>query len=65
MYSEPSQKSKMERFAKIINDWKPLIIFTKSSILDENPTSREKGQEIPILNTKANTSLQKKNEVFH
>ena len=33
-FSEPSQTSKTELFAKIINNWKPLTIFTKSSILD-------------------------------
>ena len=26
---------KMEFFAKIVNDWEPLAIFTKSSILDK------------------------------
>ena len=33
-YSEPSQKPKMERFVKIFDRWKPLIIFGKCSILD-------------------------------
>ena len=33
-YSEPSGTSKMEFFAKIVNGWKPLTIFAKSSILD-------------------------------
>ena len=33
-YSEPSRTSKMELFAKIVNSRTPLIIFTKSSILD-------------------------------
>ena len=34
MYSEPYQKSKMVRFAKIVNGLKLLTIFAKSSILD-------------------------------
>ena len=29
MYSEPCQVSKVELFAKIVNGWKPLIIFAK------------------------------------
>ena len=33
-YSESSQTSKMELFAKIVNDQKPLTIFAKSSISD-------------------------------
>ena len=33
-YSEPSQKSQMEYFAKIVNDMKPLTIFVKCSFLD-------------------------------
>ena len=33
-YSGHCQTSKMERFAKIINDLKPLNILAKSSILD-------------------------------
>ena len=33
-YSESSQTSKMELFAKILNDQKPLTIFAKSSISD-------------------------------
>ena len=33
-YSDPCQTSKIERFAKIVNDWKPLTIFAKHSILD-------------------------------
>ena len=31
MYSEPCQKLQMELFAKIVNDWKSLPIFTKAS----------------------------------
>ena len=31
---EPSQTSKMELFAEIVNDYQPLIILVKSSILD-------------------------------
>ena len=31
--SEPSQTSKLELFAKILNGWKPLTIIAKSSIL--------------------------------
>ena len=33
-YPEPSQTSKMEIFAKILNGCKPFPIFTESSILD-------------------------------
>ena len=33
-YSEPSQTSKMERFGKIADGQKPVIIFTKRCILD-------------------------------
>ena len=32
--SEPCQTPKMELFAKIVDGWHPLNIFTKSSILD-------------------------------
>ena len=31
---EPSQTSKMEHFAKIVNIFKPLTIFAKTTILD-------------------------------
>ena len=31
---EPYQKSKMERFAKLVKDIEPLIAFTKRSMLD-------------------------------
>ena len=34
VYSDSCQISKMKRFAKIINSFKPLTIFTKHSILD-------------------------------
>ena len=33
-YSEPSQRSKMELFAKIFNNIQPFTIFTRSSIFD-------------------------------
>ena len=33
-YSQPSQTSEMALFAKIINDFQPLTIFTESTILD-------------------------------
>ena len=33
-YSEPKQTSKMDLLKKIINDWQPLTIFAKNSILD-------------------------------
>ena len=33
-YSEPSQMSRTEVFARIVNEFQPLIIFTESSILD-------------------------------
>ena len=32
-YSEPCQTSKMELFAKIVNGWKPLTVFTKRFLL--------------------------------
>ena len=34
MYSEACQKSQMEFLAKIVNSWKPVFIFAKSSVLD-------------------------------
>ena len=34
VYSEHRQMSKVERFAKIINDLQPLNIFAKCSVLD-------------------------------
>ena len=34
MWSETWQTSKMERFAKIVNRWKPSTLFEKSCILD-------------------------------
>ena len=33
-HSEPSQTSKMEAFAEIVNGWKMWTIIAKSSILD-------------------------------
>ena len=33
MYLEPSQISKIDRLAKIVNGWKPLSILAKGSIL--------------------------------
>ena len=33
-YSELSQKSKMERFAKIVNSWMKLTMFAERPILD-------------------------------
>ena len=33
-YPEPSQKSKVKLFTKIVNSWKPLTIFLKDSIVD-------------------------------
>ena len=33
VYSEPCQTSKMELFAKRLDDWKPLTVFAKSSTL--------------------------------
>ena len=33
-YSEPSQTSKMELFAKIVGGFQPLSIFSRSFILD-------------------------------
>ena len=33
VYSEPSQVSEMKLFEKIVNSWKPLTIFSESSIL--------------------------------
>ena len=34
VYSELSQTSKMKRFAKVVNGFQPVIIFTKRSIVD-------------------------------
>ena len=34
VYSEPCQTSKIEHFVKIVNDFQPLSIFAKRSILD-------------------------------
>ena len=34
MYSKPCQTSKMEQFAKAVNSFQPLTIFTKRSISD-------------------------------
>ena len=34
VYSEPSQTSKMQFFAKIVEDFESLIIFVKCSISD-------------------------------
>ena len=34
-YSEPCHTSEMGRFAKIINDFQLLTVFTKSSILND------------------------------
>ena len=34
LHAEPTKILKMEFFAKIVNHWKLLIIFTKSSVLD-------------------------------
>ena len=34
VYLEPCHTSKMDRFAKIVNSYKPLTIFAKRSILD-------------------------------
>ena len=34
VYSEPSQISKMTRFAKMVNGFQPFTIFAKRSILD-------------------------------
>ena len=47
VYSEPCQKLKMELFAKIVNDWKSLTIFTKalSEMLD-------RALNTPLLNTR-------------
>ena len=33
-FTEPRRTSKMKRFAKIVNNWKPLTFFAKRSILD-------------------------------
>ena len=36
-YSEPSQTSKLELFAKIVNGYKPLTIFAKLRFLEAPP----------------------------
>ena len=33
VYSEPCQTSKVTRFAKMVNDFQPLTVFAKHSIL--------------------------------
>ena len=46
-YSEPWQTSEIEGLAKTVNDgWKPLIIFTKRSILD----LRQVSEHASVLN---------------
>ena len=39
-YLEPLQTSKLELFAKIVNGFKPLTVFSKSSILDVSSGSK-------------------------
>ena len=39
MYLEPRQRSKMDGFAKILNDFHPLTILPKGSILDNQQGS--------------------------
>ena len=34
VYSEPCKTSDVEPFAKLVDSWKSLIFFTKSSVLD-------------------------------
>ena len=53
-YLEPCQTSKMELFAKIVNDWKPLSIFAKRSILEFWPGSEyssgiSSGRHVPYF----------------
>ena len=55
VYSEPSRMSRMEHFAKIVNDWISLIIFTKSFVLDVRPGS-EYASEILRKNLHQNTA---------
>ena len=33
-YSEPSKTSNVGHFPKLVNNWMPLICFTKNSVLD-------------------------------
>ena len=47
VYSEPFQKFKMELFAKIVNDWKSLTIFTKAS-----SEMLDRALNTPLLNTR-------------
>ena len=47
-YSEPCQISKTELFTEIVNDWKPLTVLQKISILDVWHCS-EKATEIYVL----------------
>ena len=47
VYSEPCQKFKMELWAKIVNDWKSLTIFTKAS-----SEMLGKALNTPLLNTR-------------
>ena len=49
-YSEPSQTSKMDSFAKIVNGVQPLIIFAKHSILDVWQGSEYASEVFRIIN---------------
>ena len=51
-YSEPCQTSKMELFVKMINGWKPLTIFAKSSISDYCQCSEYASTLLLIFNQK-------------
>ena len=59
-YSGPSQVSKMECFAKIVNSWKSLTIFAKRSILD----AWQGSEYAPGRQVKANV-LYCENQVFY
>ena len=47
VYSEPCQNFKVKLFAKIVNDWKSLTIFTKAS-----SEMLGKALNTPLLNTR-------------
>ena len=55
-YSEPCETSKMKLFAKIVNGFKSLIIFTKSFVLGviQKQGHQREGSGLPKMVTKSN-----------
>ena len=48
-YLEPSQTSKMGLSEKIVDAWKPLTIFAKSSILDSSILDVRLGSKVAFV----------------